>query len=192
MSILDGPAEFAAVALRSCVNQRELDQLMARQDNVQATQPHQRASGGLSFAERDELTAKIGKSEVGLSNVSRSPIVFANLLRTDGGLPRSWQFHVTVSEQPFECLLSNTQNRLDWSAEQFNGDLNQKEDGRNRYQVDIPLHVAPQSSRRFNLEVVDWLCLLRLRPPPARSINPNGALPARSNRSRSFGLCELS
>ena len=134
---------------------------MARQDNVQATQPHQSAGGGFSFAKRDELTAKIGKSEVGLPNVSRSPIVFANLLRTDGRLPRSWQFHAMEREKPFECLLSNTQNRLDRLAEQFNTDLNQKKDGRNRYQVDIPLHVAPQSSRRFNLGVVDWLCLLR-------------------------------
>lgn len=97
---------------------------MARQDNVQATQPHQSAGGGFSFAKRDELTAKVGKSELGLPNVSRSPIVLANLLRTDGRLPRSWQLHAMESEKPFECLLSNTQNRLDRLAEQFNGDLN--------------------------------------------------------------------
>jgi hypothetical protein len=50
--------------------------------------------------------------------------------------------------------VSKAQDRLYRSADQFKGYPTQKEDSRNRNQVDIPLHVAPQSGRWFNVGFV--------------------------------------
>ena len=169
---------------------------MARQDNIQATQGHHCTNGGFGFPQCNESSAEIGKSELGLSNVSRSQIVLANLLRTDRRLPWPRQLDVAKREQALERLLPKAQNHLYRLAEQLNGDLPQKEDRRDRYQVGIPLHVAPQSARRFNLENCELaLSLTAQLPLPIAapgSINPNRLLPARLNRSWSLGLYELS
>lgn len=122
---------------------------MAGTRGVEATESHQGADGTFRFAQGHESSAKITKSELGLPNVSRSPIVLANLLGTDRRFPRHWQRDVSEGEQPLEGLLSKLKDSLDRLAKQFDGDLTEKEHGRNHYQEDIPLHVAPQSVRRF-------------------------------------------
>ena len=122
---------------------------MAGQRDVEATEGHQGADGTFGFAQGQEPSAKIAKSELGLSNVLRSPIVLANLQGGDRCLPRLWQRDVTEGEQPLEGSMSKPKDSLDRLAEQFDGNLTEKERGRDHYQVDIPLHVAPQSVRRF-------------------------------------------
>jgi len=91
--------------------------------DVQATKGHHGAPSAFRFAQGNKPSAKLTKSELGLSNVSRSPIVFANLLRTDCRLPRLWQRDVTNGLQPLEDLLSKLKDRLDRLTEQFDGDL---------------------------------------------------------------------
>src|SRR6185437_8943080 len=105
----------------------------------------------------------------------------ANLPRGDRQLSRSGQLQVSEGKHPLERAVSKPQNHLCLSADQLDDDLSQKEDGRNRNQVDIPLHVASQSSRRFNFgfRVQTLASATRL----AGSINPNGSLPTRLNRS---------
>jgi hypothetical protein len=90
---------------------------------VQATEGHQGANGAFRFAQGHKSSAKIAKSELGLSNVSHSPIVLADLLRTNRCLPRLWQRDVTKGEQSLEDLLSKLKNRLERLAEQFDRDL---------------------------------------------------------------------
>src|ERR1700730_3379702 len=113
MRVLDGPARLFAVAFRHRIGLRELDKFMAGKRDVQATKDHQGADGAFRFAQGHKLSAKIMKSELGLSNVSHSPIVLANLLRADRCLPRLWQYDVTKGEHSLENLLSKPKNRLD-------------------------------------------------------------------------------
>lgn len=117
MRVLDGPARLFAVAFRNRIGLRELDKFVAGQRDVQPTKNHEGADGAFRFAQGHKLGAKIMKSELGLSNAPRSPIVLANLLRTDRCLPRLWQRDVTKREQSLENLLSKLKNRLDRLAE---------------------------------------------------------------------------
>jgi hypothetical protein len=59
VSFFNGVTEFVTVDLRGCIDAREMDQFMARRDDVQATQGHQAADSGFAFAKRKELSAEI-------------------------------------------------------------------------------------------------------------------------------------
>ena len=143
-------AELATVGLRGGIDFREIDQLIACTDCIQATQSQQGADGGLTFTESKQLRPEIGKNALRLSHVLRGLVILADLPRAHRQLSRSRQLHVPEGKHPFERAVSKAQNRLYRSADQLKRYLTQKVDGRYRHQVDTPLHVAPQSSRRFN------------------------------------------
>jgi len=150
MSFFDCTTELVTVGLGRCVDFREIDQLMAGANGIQATQSHQGADGRLAFTEGKQLSAEISKSTLRLPHVSRGLVILADLPGTDRQLSRPRQLHVSEGKHPFERLVSKAKSRLYRSADQFERHLAQKEEGRNRHQVDTPLHVAPQSDRRFN------------------------------------------
>lgn len=150
MSFFDCMTELATVGLSSCIDFREIDQFMARTDCIQAAQSHQGADGGLTFTESKQLRAEICQSALRLSHVSCGLVILADLPRTHRQLSRPRQLHVSEDKHPRERAVSKAQDCLYGPADQLKRDLTQKVDGRNRHQVDTPLHVAPQSSRRFN------------------------------------------
>jgi hypothetical protein len=80
--------------------------------------------------------------------------MLADIPRTDRQLSRSRQLHVPKGKHPLERVVSKAQDRSYRPADQLNGYPTQKEDSRNRNQVDIPLHVASQSGRWFNVGFV--------------------------------------
>ena len=144
MSLIDSATDLVTVGLRSRIDFRKIDQLKARPHDIQTTQRHQDADGGLAFTKCQQLSAKIGKGALRLSQVSRGLVVRADLPGTDCQLPRPRRSQVSERKHPLDRVLPKTQNRLYRSADQLNGHPGQKEDGRNRHQVDIPLHVMPQ------------------------------------------------
>ena len=150
MSFFNCLAELVTVGFRGGIDFREIDQLMARTDCIQATQSHQGADGGLTFTESKQLRAEIGKSALCLSHVSRGLVMLADLSRTHRQLSRPRQLHVSEGKHALERAVSKAQNRSYRPADQLKRYLTQKVDGRYRHQVDTPLHVAPQSDRRYN------------------------------------------
>ena len=115
---------------------------------------HQSADGWFGFAKGKQLSAETGKGALGMPEVLHGLIMFADLPRTDRQLSRSRQLHVSEGEHPLERAMSKAQDRSYRSADQFKGYPAQKKHSKNRNQVDIPLHVASQSSRRFNFGFV--------------------------------------
>lgn len=112
MSHFNCTAWLVTVGLRSGVDFREIDQLMARADWIQATQEHQRADRGFTFAERKQLSPEIRKSVLGLPHVSCGLIILAYLTGTDRQLSRSRQPHVAEGKHPLEGPVPKPQNRL--------------------------------------------------------------------------------
>jgi hypothetical protein len=165
MSFLDGTAMLVTIDLRSRIDSREIDQFKACDDRIQATQSHQGADGGLTFAKSEQLSAEFSESVLCLSQVSRGLVISADLRGTDRQLSRSRQLHVSEGKHALKRAVSKAQDRLYRSADQFNGYPTQKQDSRNRNQVDIPLHVAPQSGRWFKLGFV-FGSSLPLAPSP--------------------------
>lgn len=123
MSFFDCTTELVMLGLRSSVDFREIDQLMARANRIQATQSHQGADGWLAFTESKQLSAEISKSALRLPHVSHGLVILPDLPGTDRQLSRSRQLHVSEGKHPLERLVSKAQNRLYRSADQFKGDL---------------------------------------------------------------------
>ncbi len=147
MSLFDGPTVFVIVDLRSRVGVREIDQFVARQQHIQTAQSQQNADGGLAFTKGEESNAECGESAPCLPHVSQGLVMPADFQRADRQLSRLRQLHVSERKHPLERDLPKAQDRPYRSADQFNSYPAQKQDSRNRNQVDIPLHVAPQSGR---------------------------------------------
>jgi len=146
MSSFNCITKLVTVGRRSGVDFREIDQLMGRADCIQAAQSHQGADVGLAFTESKQLSAEIGKSALRLPHVSGGLVILADLPGTHRQLSRSRQPYVSEGKHPLDRGASKAQDRLYRSADQLKGHLTEKEDGRNRNQVDTPLHVAPSGS----------------------------------------------
>jgi hypothetical protein len=123
VSSFDCATEFAAVGLRGSIGFREIDQFMACEDCIQATQSHQGANGGLTFTESKQLGAEISKSALRLSYIPRGLIMLADLPRADRQLSRSRQLHVSERKHPLDRVVAKAQYRLHWSADQLERDL---------------------------------------------------------------------
>jgi hypothetical protein len=123
MSFFDCATEFATVGLRGCIGFREIDQFMACEDCIQATQSHQAANGGLTFTESKQLGAEISKSALRLPYIPRGLIMLADLPRADRQLSWSRQLHVSEGKHPRDRVVAKAQYRLHRSADQLERDL---------------------------------------------------------------------
>ena len=154
MSLFDGTTVLVTVDLRSCIGIREIDQFMACKEHIQAAKSQQNADGGLTFTKGEQLNAECSESAPCLPHVLRGLVILADFQRADRQLSRPRQLHVSERKHALERAMSKAQDRLYRTADQFKGYPTEKQDSRNRNQVDIPLHVAPQSGRRFNFGFV--------------------------------------
>ena len=123
MSFFDCATQIATVGLRGCIDFREIDQFMAREDCIQATQSHQGANGGLTLTESQQLGAEVSKSALRLSYVPRGLIMLADLPRADRQLSWFRQLHVSEGEHPLDRVVAKAQYRLQRSADQLERDL---------------------------------------------------------------------
>jgi hypothetical protein len=79
------------------------------------------------------LSAEISKGALCLSYVSGCIVMRADLPRTDRQLPWPRQRHVAEGNELLERVVSKAQDRFYRPADQLNGNLTQKEEGRNRH-----------------------------------------------------------
>src|ERR1700733_10638325 len=154
MSLFDGTTMLVAVDLRSRIGIREIDQFMACKEHIQAAKSQQNADGGLTFTKGEQLNAECSESAPCLPHVLRGLVILADFQGGDRQLSRPRQLHVSEGKHALERAMSKAQDRSYRSADQFKGYPAQKKHSKNRNQVDIPLHVASQSSRRFNFGFV--------------------------------------
>src|ERR1700677_1119648 len=168
-SFFDVAAKFVAIGLRCCVNLRKIDQLMACLSQIHAERSHYFMDGGFIFTECKQVSAEITKNEARFFDLFTGAIILADLPRTDRQFPRFRHRDALKGKQPLEDHTSEANYFSYRLADQFNGDFCQEGDSRNRNQVDIPLHAAPQPGLRAAI------CGLG-------SINLNSPLPTRPNR----------
>jgi hypothetical protein len=175
-SLSDCMTELVAVGLRRCIDFREIDQSMARENHVETKPGHQDADGRFILAECKKLSSEIGKSEVRFFQIPDGLIIFADLPGTDRQLPRPRQRHVLTGTHPLEGFASKAKYGAQRLADQFNADLRQESGSRNRNEVDIPLHAGldPVCVSLVRSLVLD-LTSGRLRPKRGRTLGARWA-----------------